>query len=146
MIFWDLGLTLFDIPKDVVFAEILVLSNIFGFLAVHWALKWTKTVNFGCIPFEPKFKILKDFSNTVFLLLEDYLCSKFQQNWTACVGVRARTPLPHNFPKKGAISWMLNQYEKLRKFLTSQPQMLFWRNLSQIYIWIRSFIWQNLGA
>ena len=49
-------------------------------------------------------------------------------------------------PKKGAISWMLNQYEKLRTFLTSQPQMLFWRNLLQIYIWIRSFIWQNLEA
>ena len=36
---WDLGLILFDIPKDVVFPEILVLSNIFGFLAVNWALK-----------------------------------------------------------------------------------------------------------
>ena len=33
-----------------------------------------------------------------------------------------------------------------RKFLTSQSQMLFWRNLSQIYVWIRSFIWQNLGV
>ena len=31
MILWDLGLTLFDIPKDVVFAEILILSNIFVF-------------------------------------------------------------------------------------------------------------------
>ena len=27
----NLGLTLFDVPKDVVFAEILVFSNIFGF-------------------------------------------------------------------------------------------------------------------
>ena len=39
LFFWDLGLTLFDIPKDAVFPEILVLSNIFGFLAVNWALK-----------------------------------------------------------------------------------------------------------
>ena len=46
---------------------------------------------------------------------------------------------PHSFSKKGTISWMLNQYEKLRKFLTSQPKMLFWRILSQIYIWIRLF-------
>ena len=28
---------------------------------------WTKTVNFNCISFKPKFKILKDFSNTVFI-------------------------------------------------------------------------------
>ena len=96
MIFWDLGLTLFDIPKDVIFAKILVLSNIFGFSAVDWAPKWTKL--FDCIntpivynfvifwgpvevPFEPKFKTLNlDFSNTVFLLLEHYIWSKFQQD------------------------------------------------------------------
>ena len=55
MIFWDLGLTLFDIPKDVVFAEILVFGNIFGFPGVNGAPKWTKSVNHGCVPFEPKF-------------------------------------------------------------------------------------------
>ena len=44
MIFWELGLTLFDIPEDVVFAEILVLNNIFGFPAVNWAPKWKETV------------------------------------------------------------------------------------------------------
>ena len=43
--FWDLGLMLFDIPEDVAFPEILVLSNIFGFPTVNWAPKWTKTVN-----------------------------------------------------------------------------------------------------
>ena len=48
----------------------MVFSNIFGFLAVNLAPKWTETVNFSWIPFEPKFKILKDFSNTVFFLLE----------------------------------------------------------------------------
>ena len=36
---------LFDIPMDVGFPEILVLGNIFGFSAVNWAPKWTKTVN-----------------------------------------------------------------------------------------------------
>ena len=46
---WDL-LTLFDIPKDVVFAEILFFSNIFSFSAINWALKLTKTVNFVYIP------------------------------------------------------------------------------------------------
>ena len=54
--FCDLGLTLFDIPNDVVFAEILVLSNIFGFLVVNWAPGWTKTVNFRCVLFENKYE------------------------------------------------------------------------------------------
>ena len=61
---------LFDIPKDVVFAEILIFSNIFGFPAVNWAPKWTEILYFGCVSFELKFNTLKDFSNTVFVLLE----------------------------------------------------------------------------
>ena len=43
--FWDLRLMLFDIPKDVGFPEILVLSNLLSFPAVNWAPKWTKTEN-----------------------------------------------------------------------------------------------------
>ena len=66
----------FDISKDGVFPGILVLRNIFGFPVVNWAPKWAKTLNFVCIPSEPKFKLLKDFSNTVFALLEDYLLLK----------------------------------------------------------------------
>ena len=66
----------FDIPENAVFPEILVLRNISGFPTVNWAPQWAKTVNFVCIPSEPKFKLLKDFSNTVFALLEDYLWSK----------------------------------------------------------------------
>ena len=73
LFFWDLGLTSFDIPKNAVFPEILVLSSVFGFPAVNWTPKWTKTVNFVSVPFESKFKLLKDFSNNVFALLEDYL-------------------------------------------------------------------------
>ena len=134
--FWDLGLTLFDIPKDVVFAEILVFRNIFGFPAINWAQKWNKTVNFGCLPYTRKFKILKDFLNSVFVV-GDYLWSKFKQVWTMFGEVRAQKTL------KGAISWMVNQY---KKHSTSQPQMLYWWNLPQMYILIRSFIWQNLGA
>ena len=59
-----------------VFVEILVFSNIFGFPAVNWTPVWTENVNINCIPFESRFKILKDFSNTVFLI-EGYLWSKF---------------------------------------------------------------------
>ena len=39
--FLDLGLKLFDIPKDVVFPEMLVLSSILGFPTVNWAPKWS---------------------------------------------------------------------------------------------------------
>ena len=123
--FWVLGRTLFDISKDVVFVIILVFSNIFGFRVVNWALKRNKTVNFGCLPFILKLKISKDFFNSVFLI-GDYLWSKFQQNWTMFGGVRAQP--------------------KTLKLLTSQPQMLYWWNLPQIYILIQSFIWQNLRA
>ena len=40
------------------------------FWFVNWAPKWTKTVKFGCVAFEPKCKISIDISNTVFVLLE----------------------------------------------------------------------------
>ena len=56
-----------------------VLVIFFGFLAVNWALKWTKTVNFSCIPFELKFKFLKDFSNIVFFLLENTYGQSFSK-------------------------------------------------------------------
>ena len=67
--FSSLRLKLFDIAKDTVFAKILVFSNIFDFPAVNWTPKWTKTVYFGCVLFEPKLKSLKDSSNTVFVLM-----------------------------------------------------------------------------
>ena len=117
--FWELRLILFDTPKDAVFPKTLVLSNIFGFPPVKWVPKWVKIVNFRCIVFEPKFKISKDFSNTVFVFLEDYLWWKSQQDQTIFGGVRPKTP------QKGTISWLQNQYEKPWKFLTSQTQMLY---------------------
>ena len=70
----------------------MVFSNIFGFPAVNWAPKWTKTVNIGCIPFEPKCENLKDFSNSVYLT-RDYLWSKFPQDWTIFGGVRGQKTL-----------------------------------------------------
>ena len=66
--FWDLGLRLFDIAKDIVFAAMLVLSSILGFPTVYWVPKWTKTVNFGCVPFDSKFELYKGFSKTVCLI------------------------------------------------------------------------------
>ena len=58
--FWDLNY--------LIFLRMPFFKNIFGFPSVNWAPKWTKTVNFGCIPFESKFKNLKDFSKK-----EDFL-------------------------------------------------------------------------
>ena len=95
--FWNLGLALFDIAKDVVFPENLVISNIFGFPGVNWIPKWTKTVNFRCVPIDSKFKLLKDFSNTVLVLLEEYLWSKFQQDWTIFGKVRPNTTKKGSF-------------------------------------------------
>ena len=70
------------IPKDTVCRNFAVFSNIFGFSTVNWAPKWIETVNFDCIPFEQNFKILKDFPNTMFFLLEttyDQSFSKIKQ-------------------------------------------------------------------
>ena len=128
--FWDLRLMLSDTPK----------GNIFGFLAVHWVPNWTKTVNFGRISFESKCKILKDFSNTVYLI-RYYLWTKLQKVETIFWGVRAQKK-----KQKGIISWMLNQYKKIWKFLTSQLHMLYWRNLPQLRFLISSFIWQDPGT
>ena len=66
MILLDLGLTLFNITKDTVFAEIVVSSNIFGFLVVDWTPKWIKSANLGCVQFKPKHKSLKNFQTMCF--------------------------------------------------------------------------------
>ena len=66
MILLGLGLALFDITKDTVFAEILVSSNIYGFLVVDWTPKWIKSANLGCVQFKPKHKSLKNFQTMCF--------------------------------------------------------------------------------
>ena len=63
-----------------------------GFLVVNWAEKLTKTVNFGYVPFPLKHLILKDCSETVFVLWEKYLWSKFQWTLAKFGGERAQTP------------------------------------------------------
>ena len=57
----------FDSPKDVVSAKILDFGNIFGFLGVNWAQKWTKTEKFGYVPSVLKHLILKHCSYIVFV-------------------------------------------------------------------------------
>ena len=99
--FWDLGITLFDIYEDSVFAEIFILGKFFGFPGETWTPKWTKTVNFGCFSLESKFKILKNFSifQTIF------------QDQTIFGGVRVQiAPAPPFSPKKGPFHgcWIFN--------------------------------------
>ena len=65
---WDLGLVSSDSPKDVVCGKIKVSSNIFFFRGVNWAPKWTKTVNFGYVPFPLKEISFKDSSYSVTVL------------------------------------------------------------------------------
>ena len=89
----DLGFVLFDKTKDAVSRKILVFGNILGVLGVNWTHKWTKTVNFWYVPFLLKHLILKDCSETVFILWETYLWSKCQQTRAIFGGERAQKPL-----------------------------------------------------
>ena len=47
-------------------------------------------------------------------------------------------------PPKRAISWMLNQHEKLWKFITWQPQMLYSWNLPRLCIFLTPSIWRKI--
>ena len=59
---------LFDIHKDLDSGKNLVFGNLLGFPEVNWDQKWTKIVNFGYVPFPLKHLVLKECSNTLFLL------------------------------------------------------------------------------
>ena len=63
---WDLGLVSSDSRKDVVSGKIKVFGNILFFPGVNWAQKWTKTQNFGYVPFPLKDINLKSSSYTIF--------------------------------------------------------------------------------
>ena len=65
---WDLVLVLFNSHKDVVSGKILAFGSILGFPGITWVQKWTKTFNFGYVPFLLKHLILKGCLNTVFFL------------------------------------------------------------------------------
>ena len=57
---WDLGLVSSNSQKDVVSGKIKVFGNILYFRAVNRAQKWTKTINFGYVPFPVKDISFKD--------------------------------------------------------------------------------------
>ena len=75
-----------------------------------------------------------------------YLWSKFQIIMTLCTGFNAKPKRPKNSTKR-AISWMLNWYKNIWKFLTWQPQMLQQWDVQGLCILIRSFLFtRNLGV
>ena len=65
---WDLELVSFDSPKAIVSIKILVFGNILCFPGVNWAQRWTKTQNFGYVPFPLKDMISKYCLYNVFIL------------------------------------------------------------------------------
>ena len=62
---WDLVLVSSDSPKDVVSGKIKVFGNILCFQGVNWAQKWTKSRNFGHVPFPLRDISFKDYSYSV---------------------------------------------------------------------------------
>ena len=92
--------------------------QIFSFQAIfsvfrqkNCAPKWTKTVNFAKFnSSQAKFKIFDGFfiSNTVFVLLENYLLSKFQQDRTIFLGLRGHPPPPPSTQKKSFHLCLIN--------------------------------------
>ena len=118
---WDLGLVLLDDHKNLVSWKILVFGNILGFLGVNWAQKWTKTVNFGYVSFPLKHFILKDCSETAFLLWETYLWLKFQQTRAIFGRERAqKTPKRSHF-MGAASSW---KQLKIYNLTTTNPILM----------------------
>ena len=59
---------LFDSHKDVVSGKNFGFWQYFGFSVEKLRPKWTKTINFGYVSFPLKHLILKDCSDTVFVL------------------------------------------------------------------------------
>ena len=66
--FWDLRFLISDSPKNIVFVEILVFSNTFGFSSGKLGPKMDQNCKL-----EPKFKISIDFSKHCVCLIKDYL-------------------------------------------------------------------------
>ena len=127
--FWDLGLMLLIIPKDAVFAEVLVFSNIFGFPTVNCAPIWTQTVNVNCIPFEPKF-------DTYWRLSLVKVSARSNNIW----GSNG----PKN-TKKGRFHGCWINTKKNWKFWFHN-HICYTDESYHIYILIRSFNWQNFGV
>ena len=104
-LFWELGRALFDIPKGAVFCKNFVLSSIFGFPTVNWALKMDQNCKLWVCSIWTKIQNLEGFFKRCISLIERLPLVKISAR--TIFGVRAQNP------QNGTISLMLNQYEKL---------------------------------
>ena len=107
---WDLVLVLYDIHKEVVLGKILSFGNVLDFQGVNWSQKWTKTFNFGYVPFPLKHLILKDCLETVFVLWETTSGQNFSKTCAIFRGERAQQPPPPS--SKRVVSWILASSRK----------------------------------
>ena len=104
---WDLELVSFDSPKAIVSIKILVFGNILCFPGVNWAQIWTKTVNFGYVPFLLKDISFKDFSYSIIGLSYSTSGPNFSKI-RPYLGEKGLKKTP-----KWAISWMLHCHETI---------------------------------
>ena len=104
---WDLGLMSSDSRKDAVSGKIKVSGNIFCFLGVNWAQRWTKTQNFGYVAFPVKDISFKDSSYSVI----DLSYSTSGPNFSKIKHYLGEKGLKN--PPKWAISWMLHRHETI---------------------------------
>ena len=101
-----------DSPENAVFGKIFVFGKNFCFLEEDWGQKWTKTENFGYVPFVFKHIILKHYSYTVFILWCNTSDPTFYKFNPYLGGKGPRSP------QKGPISWLLHCHENIWKFIT----------------------------
>ena len=116
---------LFNSNKDVVSGKILVSGDILGFPGINWVHKWTKTFNFGYVPFLVKHLILKDCLDTVFVLWETTSGRNFSKLVPYLGGKGSETPKKGGFMDAASPQKYLNIYNltasnaKLMKLTTS---------------------------
>ena len=137
---------LLDSPEDVDLAQILVFSNISIFLGLHWPWKWTKNFKFLVRPISAKIRTFWKILQKLFLPSRSLPSVKIWSRLNHIWGIRVQTLHSPPSPKKRIISWMLNWYKKIGKFLTWQPQMLYQWSLPRFFFFLKSLICQILGS
>ena len=106
--------------------------SIFFVFPQYWAVKWIKTINFQCVPFEPNSKIFKEFSNNAFVLL-DYLWSKFHQDRTIFGRIKAKKT-KNKQTKRGNFMDAKSIHETLKIFNFTKPYAILMKLTTDIYM------------
>ena len=112
----------------------------FAIFSVFWgSQKWPKSLHSEW-KFFLKNSYFSKIVETVFIYKNITSSQKLHQNWTIFGEVSCKKHYQNKAP------WMPIWYAKLWKFVTWQPQRLYWWNVPRIYISVKSFTWQILGA